>query len=121
MHDGDRARAAGRRRRAGCLLVENWKGALGGHGRASFFYDGRQGRWHMTFVTDDGEILSLVGTRQGESVVLVGTNHFDVYVGLHRMTWSPLPGGGVRQYWELSSDGGATWRRVHDGHYARRP
>jgi hypothetical protein len=27
----------------------------------------------------------------------------------------------VRQVWELSTDGGATWKLVHEGLYARRP
>lgn len=105
----------------GCLLVEHWKGALGGYGRATMFYDRREGLWHKVFVTDDGETMYLTGTRQGDSVVFLGANDFDVFTGVHRMTWSPLPAGGVRQVWELSTDGGATWKLVHEGLYARRP
>jgi len=105
----------------GCLLVEHWKGALSGYGRATMFYDRRQGLWHKVFVTDDGETMYLTGTRQGDSVVFMGANDFDVFSGVHRMSWSPLPAGGVRQVWELSTDGGATWKLVHEGLYARRP
>lgn len=103
------------------MLVEHWKGALGGYGRATMFYDRRQAVWHKVFVTDDGEILYLTGTRQGDSVVFLGANDFDVFTGLHRMTWAPLQRGGVRQLWELSTDGGASWKLVHEGLYARRP
>jgi hypothetical protein len=104
----------------GCLLVEHWKGALGGHGRANMYYDRRQGLWHLDFVTDDGDTLYFTGLREGDSVAFIGANDFNDFAGLHRMSWSPLPEGGVRQFWELSTDGGGTWRTVFDGRYARR-
>jgi hypothetical protein len=104
----------------GCLLVEHWQGALGGHGRATIFYDRRQGLWHQHFVTDDGETLYLTGLRQGDSLVFTGANEFDMFVGVHRMTWSPLPGGRVRQFWELSTDGGVTWQVIHEAFYVPR-
>jgi hypothetical protein len=36
-----------------------------------------------------------------------------------RITWTPRDGG-VRQLWEVSSDGGTTWRTAFDGRYVRR-
>jgi hypothetical protein len=33
------------------------------------------------------------------------------------MTFSKLPGGKVRQLWEASSDGGASWAVSFDGTY----
>jgi hypothetical protein len=37
----------------------------------------------------------------------------------HRITWTPVADGQVRQLWEASRDGGATWSVVFDGLYAR--
>jgi len=39
---------------------------------------------------------------------------------IDRITWEPLPGGDVRQLWEQSSDGGATWTVAFDGRYTRK-
>lgn len=104
----------------GCLLVEHWTGAISGKGRATIFYDRQQQRWHQLYVTDDGDIIRLEGHFEGTALVLLGRNNFDVFDGLHRMIWSPLPDGGVLQQWEISRDDGATWTKVHVGTYARR-
>jgi hypothetical protein len=38
----------------------------------------------------------------------------------HRITWTPLPDGTVRQHWQASRDDGATWDDLFDGRYVRR-
>ena len=35
----------------------------------------------------------------------------------NRITWTPNPDGSVRQLWEASQDGGATWSMLFDGLY----
>jgi hypothetical protein len=84
-------------------------------------------RWHQLYINDDGHPLMMSGGVQDGALVFTGVNtFFDGRVGLHRMSWSPLPGGGLRQHRELSMDDGKTWetlidargRRVADG---RRP
>lgn len=104
----------------GCLLVEHWHSVADRYGRANMYYDRSEERWHLDFVTDEGETLYLTGRLEGDAMVLVGQNDFDPFTGLHRMTWSPLPGGAVRQFWELSNDGGATWKVVFAARYAPR-
>ena len=37
----------------------------------------------------------------------------------HRITWTPNDDGTVRQVWNVSTDGGATWKVVFDGTYTR--
>lgn len=104
----------------GCLLIEHWTGAISGKGRATMFYDRQQKKWHQLYVTDDGDIIRLAGQFDGAALVLIGQNDFDVFKGLHRMIWSPLPNGGVLQDWAISRDNGATWEKVHVGTYARK-
>ena len=91
------------------------------------WYDRFQQRWHQLHINDDGHPLMMSGGVQDGALVFTGVNtFFDGRVGLHRMSWSPLPGGGLRQHWKLSMDDGKTWetlinargRRVADG---RRP
>lgn len=105
----------------GCLLLEHWQGALSGFGKAFFYYDRRAERWHTTFVTDDGEALVFEGVFEGDALVFRGEGKLSPFEGLHRMAWSPSPNGGVKQFWEFSSDGGSTWKTIHIGDYVRRP
>lgn len=104
----------------GCMLVEYWRGAISGEGRAHMFYDQTEARWHLVYVTDDGATMYLAGNFEGDALVLLGENDMDDMDGLHRMSFSPLRGGGSRQYWEFSEDGGRNWRVVHEGIYAPR-
>lgn len=39
---------------------------------------------------------------------------------LNRITWNPTAPGRVRQLWETSTDGGATWTVAFDGRYIKR-
>ena len=101
----------------GCLLVEHWRGAISGYGRAHMFFDKSDQLWRLVYVTDDGATMYLSGRFQGDTLILTGENDMDSMVGLHRMSFSPLPDGANRQHWELSTDKGATWKVVHDGTY----
>ena len=54
-------------------------------------------------------------------MLLVGTLH-TVGTGVtkpFRGLWTPLPDGRVRQFFEHSDDGGATWVSWFDGYYTR--
>jgi hypothetical protein len=104
----------------GCLLVEEWQGAISGEGRAHMFYDRLEKRWHLIYITDDGATLYLAGNFAGDALVLQGENDFDAFTGLHRMSFSPLPGDRSLQRWELSADGGRTWTLLHEGTFVRR-
>ncbi len=106
---------------SGCLLVEHWHGASGRRGRIHYYLEHPEKLWHMVIVLDDGETMNLTGTLTGDAMVFTGVGRFEKFQGLHRMTWSPLPNGGVRQFWELSSDNGATWKTDFVGLYHRRP
>lgn len=103
----------------GCLLVEHWRGAISGYGRAHMFFDKSDQLWRLVYVTDDGATMYLSGKFQGDTLVLTGENDMDNMIGLHRMSFSPLPDGGNRQFWELSTDKGVTWKVVHEGTYRR--
>ena len=54
-------------------------------------------------------------------MVFTGRGHFEVFTGMQRMTWTPLPQGGVRQFWEISRDNGVTWKTDFVAVYHRRP
>lgn len=107
---------------SGCATRGHWRGAIAGRGEVTTWYDRFQQRWHQNFINDDGHPLVMSGGVVGGALVFTGVNtFFDGRVGLHRMSWSPLPGGGLRQHWEFSSDEGRTWETLIDARGTRLP
>jgi hypothetical protein len=108
---------------SGCALQEEWTGARGSTGSSLNTFDATTGRWHQTWVGNDGLLLQLDGGMKDGSMELSGST-----VGangartLHRIRWTPLGGqpARVRQLWESSTDGGRTWSVVFDGTYTRK-
>ena len=104
----------------GCALVEQWTGAAGGSGVSINTYDADRKRWTQRWV-GDGATLWLEGALEAGAMVLRGTAPRQTPRGavLDRITWTPLPDGSVRQAWDISPDGGATWTPAFVGIYRR--
>lgn len=102
----------------GCALHEYWRGASGRSGTSLNMYDRRTGRWSQLWV-GLGLILELRGGIEDGKMVLAGEREDEDGKVIDRITWTPLDGGRVRQLWEASRDGGATWKVLFDGLYAR--
>jgi hypothetical protein len=105
----------------GCALTEHWTGAKGSEGRSINFYDRQDKRWHQVWIDSSGAPLRLSGAFTDGTMLLEGTTA-DQDGGLRheRIRWTPLADGAVRQHWEASTDGGASWSTVFDGHYVRK-
>ncbi len=106
----------------GRVLQENYTtpGAYAGH---SFnLYNAPAKRWEQYWVDVTGLSLHLTGglnetgamVLQGDRVQPDGSTVTD------RITWTPNADGTVRQHWEVSEDGGATWSTAFDGLYSPR-
>jgi hypothetical protein len=119
------ARVAG-----GCGLLERWRGARGSTGVSVNAYDPDLGRWTQRWVGDGATLWLEGGLEEGlerpqgpegpRPMVLSGTAPRATPRGqvLDRISWTPLPDGRVRQVWEVSDDGGATWREIFVGLYS---
>jgi hypothetical protein len=103
----------------GCALLENWSGAGGGAGKSLNFYDRDDGRWHQTWVDARGGALFLAGHFTAGAMRLEGERPAsgDQPAMRHRITWTPLDGGRVRQLWESSPAGEPKWTVQFDGLY----
>lgn len=104
----------------GCALQESWTSARGRRGTSLNWWDPASKRWHQLWVDDEGLVLRLEGSFRDGSMVLEGEASGKGQPERHRVTWTPLAGGKVRQIWEASTDGGHAWRTLFDGIYARR-
>ena len=87
----------------GCLVEESWTGAAGFRGRSLNAYDARTGQWHQSWLDVFAQHLRLAGGLEGESMVLSGDRIALSGVPIRdEITWTPLPTGVVRQFWEIT-------------------
>ncbi|HET9727215.1 MAG TPA: hypothetical protein VFP28_09900, partial [Gemmatimonadales bacterium] len=106
---------------SGCLLEEKITGDDGYEARVFSSGRRRTGQWFRTFVDNRGLRVFLTGRQENGAMVLSGqlptggTSAADV-----RVTWQQLPGGRFRQDWQVTRDGGATWRRLLTATYKPR-
>ncbi len=102
----------------GCGILEHWSGSDGVGGRSLNGYDPQTGKWRQLWVGEGGLLLRLEGSLRGRSMVLSGGHRSrSGAMVLDRITWTPRPGGEVRQLWEMSRDGGKSWTTAFDGLY----
>ena len=102
-------------------LLEHWTSARGGSGRSLNAYNPTKKQWQQFWVGGDGMVLELSGGLDAKgAMVLSGPSSAPNEAALNRVTWTPHPDGSVRQFWEVSKDGGATWSVVFDGRYVRK-
>jgi hypothetical protein len=104
----------------GCALLESWQSVGQHRGHSLTFYDAPRDLWHQTWIDVAGQPLYLEGRLVDGGMQLEGTRP-DPKGGpavRHRIVWTPLKQGGLRQHWRSSSDGGRTWTDLFDGYYA---
>ena len=107
----------------GCVLQEHWSSSNGGDGTSLNMWNAADGRWHQVWMDAGGNMLELAGQLEGTRMVLSGIHPTPGKPGVlttERITWTPLEGGSVRQFWESSTDGGKTWAAQFDGLYVRK-
>lgn len=106
-----------------CVIQENWTSARGAFTGTSYnFYNPQTGKWHQTWIDNQGAPLLLSGgLEDGKMVMYSGKmKNQQGKEYLNRITWTPNPDGTVRQLWEISNDDGKTWSSVFDGEYRRK-
>ena len=107
--------------KGGYAVVERWTSSRGNTGVSLNYYHPEANEWVQHWVGGDGSLITIRGGMNSGSMILEGTIH---YVGRDqtnalRGTWTPLDDGRVRQYFEESTDGGATWTEWFEGFYTR--
>jgi hypothetical protein len=103
----------------GCALLENWTGAQGSAGKSLNFFDRDDGLWHQTWIDARGGALFLSGRFENNAMRLEGERPATAKqpATRHRITWTPLAGGKVRQLWESTPVGKDAWTVQFDGLY----
>jgi hypothetical protein len=111
----------------GCAIMEHWTGADGTEGKSLFYYDSVADLWKQVWVTDaayaPGGLAEKVLVErlpggalrfQGEITNANGETYLD------RTTLTPNHDGSVRQWIQISTDGGELWTSTFDARYERK-
>lgn len=106
----------------GCVLMEKWRGAKGSTGISMNYVDKFRDEWVQIWHASAGYQLEIRGGLTDEGMLLTGQVHYidSGQTAPFRGLWTPLPDGRVRQYFEQSSDDGATWQPWFEGFYSRK-
>jgi hypothetical protein len=107
---------------SGCALQEEWTSADAKfRGVSHNAFDPKDRRWHQAWVDTSPSRLDLVGGMvDGRMILEQRSRDGEAKTLVQRITWTPLPDGGLRQLWETSADAGSTWKTVFDGYYSRK-
>lgn len=102
----------------GCTILEEYATPKGYKGKSLNIYDRTTDKWHQTWTDNTGLLLRLTGQFDGTAMVLDGTTFSNEGKQvLHRITWTPLPSGQVRQHWQSRPSAEASWTTAFDGLY----
>lgn len=103
----------------GCVLVERWQSIRDGTGVSMTFYEPLARQWRQVWVSPGIEI-DISGGLVAGSMVLEGTVVYlqDERGRGFRGTWTPLPDGRLRQFFE-EADGDGGWAPWFEGFYRR--
>jgi tetratricopeptide (TPR) repeat protein len=105
---------------AGCLLIENWTGSLGGTGKSINFYDKEMGKWRQIWVANNGTITEFAGSYDEKERIMKLYGETQPRSGTkisRKLFFYNLAPGKVRQYSEQSTDDGKTWTVAYDFTY----
>ncbi len=112
------------------VVLEDFDAArdAGLRGMSVSVYDATAGRWHQTWVDDNGSYFDFVGgwdegddASGGGRMVLVHARQIEGRPALLRMVWRDIQPDRLTWEWQRSDDDGATWRTLWQLAYTRQP
>lgn len=104
-----------------CVILENWTGAAGSDGKSFNKWNPQLKRWEQFWASEAGETTFFYGNLDGRNMVYK-TDAFPQPDGSkqeRRLTFFNLGPDEVRQFSEISADGGKTYKTEYDFTYHR--
>jgi hypothetical protein len=105
----------------GCGLLENWSAVNGGMGKSLNTYNPALAQWEQFWVGQGGAITEYRDSEwRGDTLIFHTNSTLGGRATQIRLSFTPLAGGAVRQFSELSADSGRTWTVGYEYIYTKR-
>ena len=107
----------------GCVIMEHWRPFGGGHGHSINGYDASDGKWHQTWIDSNGQRTEFAGSIDAEGVLrfdVLGPPQQGQPPGARRMNFQRIDANTVRQWGDLTPEGGGEMVIEWDFTYRRR-
>lgn len=104
-----------------CVIFEQWTSVNGNEGKSFNYYDPGRDHWRQIWIGDGGTFIEFTGVARDDGIFYTAEtiNPTDGNTTLHKFEFTKIDGG-VRQYWQASTDGGKTYSTIWDGEYRRK-
>lgn len=104
----------------GCGLLENWKSPTD-NGKSINYYDKNTGKWYQYWIGSRGEVLRYEGVFSENKMRFESSSvGKDGKKNLQKLTFFIIDENTVRQFAEVSTDEGKTWKVSYDFRYEKR-
>ena len=106
----------------GCIILENWTGTNGYAGKSFNLFHGDSSKWEQIWVDNQGQVTRYEGDAKDGNIYLSpgAASTPTARRSLKKMTFFPKGPDQVRQFGEISADGGTTWTAEYDLLYKRK-
>jgi len=104
----------------GCGLLENWTAGNGATGKSLNTYNGQTKQWMQFWVGQGGGLTEYTESEWHDGAVTFFSKPTGPKTAFQRLTFTPLNDSTVRQFGEISTDGGKIWKVGYDFYYHRR-
>jgi hypothetical protein len=107
----------------GAVVMENFAAVQGSplKGISVSVFNTGTGKWHQTWVDNQGGYLDFTGGMEGDQMVLSRRANVQGRDVVQRMVWYNITADALDWKWERSDDDGKTWTVAWKIHYTRRP
>jgi hypothetical protein len=104
----------------GCGLLENWTAGNGATGKSLNTYNGQTKQWMQFWVGQGGGLTEYTESEWHDRAVTFFSKPTGPKTAFQRLSFTPVNDSTVRQFGEISTDGGTTWQVGYDFYYHRR-
>lgn len=103
-----------------CVVLENYTNKAF-TGKSFNIYNAGLKKWQQFWVDNTGASIEFIGEFKDGAMKFMGEGISPTgEKSLHRMTFTPMSEGRVRQFLEDSKDNGKTWTASYDGIYVKK-
>ena len=103
----------------GCALLENWTALNGSTGKSLNAFVPATGQWRQFWVGQGGAVTDYAESTWSDGAITFLSRPNAPKLPYQRLTFTPLADGTVRQFGEISTDSGRTWKTGYDFYYHR--